>query len=172
VASSGGIALLKKDRIISFHGINLNELVLHIPHAKRLGLRFIEKRGDNLVIEMPYSPELEVIPDTGLMANGAITAFLDTALGAAVSDQFEVFRRIATLDLRVDYFDKPRPHSAVRVKTRCLKVTDQIVFVQGDAYCEDESVPIAHAVAAFSHTELLLPGKDAPETKSDVGQIS
>lgn len=151
---------------------NFNEIVLMIPHAKQLGLRFVKRMDENLVIEMPYRPELEIIPGTGLMANGAITAFLDTALGAAVSDQFDVFRGIATLDLRVDYFDKPKPYSSVLVKTRCLKVADQIVFVQGDAYCEDESIPIAHAVAAFSHVEMKLPDDVSDDGRVEVGQIS
>ena len=125
-----------------------------IPHARRLGLRLVESKGDNLVIEMPFNDELEVIPGTGLMANGAITAFLDTALGAAVHYELKVFRTMVTLDLRVDYFEKPPPFSAIVVKTRCLKVTDHIVFVQGDVFCKDMSVPLAHGVAAFSYTPM------------------
>lgn len=144
--------------------------MLYIAHAKFLGLRFVEKQGENFILEMPYNPDLEILPDTGIMANGAITAFLDTALGTAVSDKFDVLRRLATLDLRVDYFDKPKPYSSVFVKTRCLKVTNQIVFVQGDAYCEDQAKPIAHAVGAFSHTEFVLPENNVPEKASKAGQ--
>ena len=125
-----------------------------IPHSRRLGLRLLGKEDDSLIIEMPFNPELEVIAGSGILANGAITAFLDTALGAAVYDQFEACRRIVTLDLRVDYFDKPRPFSSVVVKTRCLKVTDQMVFVQGDVYSKDMSEPIAHGVAVFSYAEV------------------
>ena len=131
--------------------IGFNELVLLIPHANRLGLKLMNEQDGNLIIEMPFSADLEIMPGTGIMANGAMTAFLDTALGAAVHDQFDSFRKIATLDLRVDYFDKPKPYSTVTVKTRCLKITDHSVFVQGDAYCEDEAHPIAHAVGVFSH---------------------
>ncbi len=125
-----------------------------IPHSRRLGLQLMEKQGDSLLIEMPFNTDLEVIPGSGIIANGAITAFLDTALGAAVYDQFESYRRIVTLDLRVDYFEKPLPFSAVMVKTRCLKITDQMVFVQGDVYCDDASSPIAHGVAVFSYAEM------------------
>ncbi len=125
-----------------------------IPHARRLGLRLLEKQGDNLMIEMPYNAELEIIPGSGIVANGAITALLDTALGAAVFDQFEEYRRIVTLDLRVDYFEKPEPFSSVVVKTRCLKVTDHMVFVQGDVYSKDSTDPIAHGVAVFSYAEM------------------
>jgi len=134
--------------------IELNKLVLMIPHARRMGFRFLEKTGDSLVIEMPYNPELEVLPRSGLMANGAITTLLDTALGAAVYDQFDAYRRIVTLDLRVDFFEKPRPFSSVTVKTRCLKVTEQIVYVQGDAFCSDDSSAIAHGVAVFSCADM------------------
>lgn len=131
-----------------------NELVLLIPHARRLGLRFIENQGGILMIEMPFNAELEVIQGSGIVANGAITAFLDTALGAAVYDQFDTYHRIVTLDLRVDYFEKPRPFSSVVVKTRCLKVTDKIVFVQGDVYTKGETSPIAHGVGVFSYAEV------------------
>jgi len=134
--------------------MSFNEVVLLIPHARRLGLRLLEKQGDNLLIEMPYNADLEVIPGSGVVANGAITAFLDTALGAAVYDQFETFRRIVTLDLRVDYFEKPQPFSSLVVKTRCLKIADQVVFVQGDVYSRDMLSPIAHGVAVFSYAEL------------------
>jgi len=130
--------------------------VFLIPHAQRLGLRFLEKSGKNLIIEMPYNPELEGLPDSGMMANGAITTLLDTALGAAVYDHFDSYRKIVTLDLRVDYFEKPQPFSAVIVKTRCLKIGDQIVFVQGDAYCGDNSTVIAHGMAVFSHAEMTM----------------
>jgi len=125
-----------------------------IPHARRLGLRFLDKQGAYVVTQMPYNPELDVLPGSGIMANGAITTFLDTALGSAVYDKFETYKKIATLDLRVDYFEKPTAFSSVVAKTRCLKVTDQVVFVQGDAYCTDETKPIAHAVAVFSYQEI------------------
>ena len=125
-----------------------------IPHARRLGLRFLEKKANNLIIEMPFNPELEIIPASGIMANGALTAFMDTALGAAVYDQFNLYRRIVTLDLRMDYFEKPQPFSSVIVKTRCLKVTDQVVFVQGDLYDSEDDSPIAHGVGVFSHSAI------------------
>lgn len=125
-----------------------------IPHARRLGLRLVGQQAGELVLEMPFNADLEVVPNSGLMANGAITAFMDTALGAAVYDQFDAFRRVVTLNLRVDYFEKPQPFSTVVIKTRCLKVTDHIVFVQGDAYCKDMSAPIAHGVAVFSYADM------------------
>lgn len=144
-----------------------------IPHAQRLGLSFVETSSEFPVIEMPYSPDLENLPGTGLMANGVITTFLDTALGACASGQFEELRRVATLDLRVDYFETPKPYSNVRAKTRCLKVSDEIVFVQAEAYCVDEGRPFAHAVGAFSHMPFHFPdgSKRDAETSVRVGQI-
>lgn len=108
------------------------------------------------MIEMPFNPELEVTAGGGIIANGAITAFLDTALGAAAYDQFETYKKIVTLDLRVDYFEKPEAFSSVIVKTRCLKITEQAVFVQGDAFSKDAITPIAHAVAVFSYEAMTI----------------
>jgi acyl-coenzyme A thioesterase PaaI-like protein len=129
-------------------------VVPFIPHARRLGLRLVGKQAGELVLEMPFNADLEVVPNSGLMANGAITAFMDTALGAAVYEQFEIYRRIVTLNLRVDYFEKPQPFSTVVIKTRCLKVTDHIVFVQGDAYCKDMSAHIAHGGGVLSYADM------------------
>ncbi len=128
------------------------------------------------MIEMPFNPELEVAKGSGIIANGAITAFLDTALGAAAYDQFETYKKIVTLDLRVDYFEKPAAFSSVIVKTRCLKITEQAVFVQGDAFSKDETTPIAHAVAVFSYEEMTTSvggtSKDSDgKSSGDVGQI-
>ncbi|PCI33531.1 MAG: hypothetical protein COB54_04325 [Alphaproteobacteria bacterium] len=123
-----------------------------IPHGRRLGLRFVEKKENSLIIEMSFNPELEIIPGSGIMANGALTAFMDTALGAAVYDQFDLYRKIVTLDLRMDYFEKPQPFSSVIVKTRCLKITNQVAFVQGDIYDSEDASPIAHGVGVFSHS--------------------
>ncbi len=133
---------------------NFDEVVLMIPHARRLGLRLLEREDDYFVVEMPFTAELEVIPGSGLMANGAITAMLDTVLGAVAYGQFETFRRIVTLDLRVDYFEKPRPFSSVITKCRCLKAMDRVIYVQGDVFCKDEQSPIAHGVAVFSSAEM------------------
>ncbi len=102
------------------------------------------------MMEMPFKAELEAIKGSGIIANGAITAFLDSALGSAIHDQFETFRKVVTLDLRVDYFEKPKPFSSVVTKARCLKITDQVVYVQADIYSGDETAPFAHGVAVFS----------------------
>lgn len=125
-----------------------------IPHARRLGLRFVGKEAGSMKLEMPFNPELEIIPGSGIMANGALTAFLDTALGAAVYDHFGLSRKIVTLDLRVDYFEKPQAFSSVIVEARCLKLTDQVAFVQGDIYNSEGAEPIAHGVGVFSHAEM------------------
>lgn len=137
-----------------FKGMEFKELVVMIPHSRRLGIQLLEQQGDSLVIEMPFNADLEIIPGSGIIANGAITAFLDTALGAVAYDQMEAYGRIVTLDLRVDYFEKPRSFSSVIVKARCLKVTDHLVVVQGDVYSDDASSSIAHGVAVFSYTEM------------------
>lgn len=157
---------------MSLDGLALKELVFMIPHSRRLGVRLRDPDDDKMVIEMPYNAELEAIPGSGIMANGAITALLDTALGAAVYDQFKVFQRIATLDLRVDYFEKPRPFSSILVKTRCLKITGQVVFVQADAYSIDETTPIAHGVAVFSYVKEAMPEKGNSKKPEEGGQIS
>lgn len=105
---------------------------------------------------MPFNIDLEQISGSGIMANGAITTLLDTALGAVSFHQFGELKHIATLDLRVDYFSPPKAFSSIYAKVECTKITREVVFVRGLVYCEDENDPIAQSVAAFSYAEMTL----------------
>jgi len=127
-----------------------------IPHARRLGLKLVAEQDQYLIVELPFSTDLEEAADSGIMANGAITTLLDTALGAVSFHQFGKLKRIATLDLRVDYFSPPKAFSSIFAKVECTKITPEVIFVRGLVYCDDENEPIAQSVAAFSYAEIPL----------------
>ncbi|WP_138379264.1 PaaI family thioesterase [Luteithermobacter gelatinilyticus] len=139
---------------ISAQNIELTQLILHIPHARKLGLKLVDCAEDSLIVELPYSSQIEARPGSGVIANGAITTLLDTAFGAAVFNQFTEIRQLATLDLRVDFMSAAKPFSPVFAKVSCRRITREVVFVRGDAYCDDPDMPIAHATGAFSHADL------------------
>ncbi|HEU4412683.1 MAG TPA: PaaI family thioesterase [Polyangiaceae bacterium] len=124
--------------------------VQHVPHNRALGLRFLAcEAGGEVVVELPYRPELVGNPDTGVIHGGAITALLDATCGAAVFVKMSVFAPIATLDLRIDYL-KPSPAgSPVRAKAHCYRLTRHVAFARAVAYGDDEADPIASAAATF-----------------------
>jgi uncharacterized protein (TIGR00369 family) len=124
--------------------------VQHVPHNRALGLRFLScQAGGEVVVELPYRPELIGNPDTGVIHGGAITALLDATCGAAVFVKLAAFAPIATLDLRIDYLKPARAGAAVRAKAVCYKTTHNVAFARAIAYGDDEADPIASAAATF-----------------------
>lgn len=145
-----------------YKGIELKDLVFMIAHSRRLGLELVEDAEDYIIVRLPYNDELVSFEGQGIMSNGVITSLMDTALGAAVFKQFDKIKKIATLDLRMDFFGAATPFQAVMGRVVCTKVTREMVFVRGDFYSEGETIPFGQSVAVFSHQDLpFLEGGDA-----------
>ena len=47
---------------ISAQNIELTQLILHIPHARKLGLKLVDCAEDSLIVELPYSSQIEARP--------------------------------------------------------------------------------------------------------------
>ena len=58
-------------------------------------------------------------------------------------------RRIATLDLRIDYVRPALPHQEVICDAHCYKVTRHVAFVRATAHHGDNASPIATASGTF-----------------------
>ena len=132
----------------------LKELINYLPHAKRLGLQIIFEDGKKMTLKMPYHSDLEILEGTGYVAHGAVAALVDTAFGMVVYKQFLIPRRLATLDLRIDYMGKSDPRQDIYADVICTKLTREVVFVSGKIYSYKKE-PFALAVAAFSHSSLV-----------------
>ena len=73
------------------------------------------------------------MPESGILASGAIVSLVDTAGGASVWMALGRFQPIVTIDLRLD----------------CYKLTKAIGFVRGIAHCGDEKRPVAQVTGTF-----------------------
>jgi uncharacterized protein (TIGR00369 family) len=118
------------------------------PQARALGLS-VAATAPELVLKVPYRPELVGDPDTGVFAGGVVTALLDFACGWATIMALKEPTSIATLDLRIDYMRPARPGRDLLASAHCYKLTHSVAFLRGLAYDEDPSDPVAAAQAAF-----------------------
>ena len=74
-----------------------------VPHNKALGLRTLEWKKGEIVLALPWREDLVGNPETGVLHGGAVSSLLDAASGASVFLAMQQIRRVATLDLRIDY---------------------------------------------------------------------
>ena len=118
------------------------------PQGRALGLEVV-KVTPELVLRVPYKPELVGDPDSGVIAGGVVTTLLDFACGWATALALKEPTSIATLDLRIDYMRPSRPGLDIHATAYCYKLTRSVAFLRGVAYDEDPSDPVAAAQAAF-----------------------
>ncbi len=126
----------------------LAERMSRSPQGRALGLELVEV-APQLVLKIPYRPELVGDPDSGVIAGGVVTTLLDFACGWATALALDAPTSIATLDLRIDYMRPARPGLDLHATAYCYKLTRSVAFLRGVAYDEDPGDPVAAAQAAF-----------------------
>lgn len=124
-------------------------MIAFTPQARALGVEITRIERAKAWGSVPYKPELVGDPDTGVIAGGVLTTFLDQVCGAAALAAMDEPSIIATIDLRIDYMRPAKPGMAVLAEAQCYKIGKNVAFVRAVAYEEDPDNPIAHAVSAF-----------------------
>jgi uncharacterized protein (TIGR00369 family) len=120
-----------------------------IPYNAELGLKYVENSVGRVVFELPWQEAQVGDPETGVMHGGAITGMFDAGLGGAVLSKLDDLRRIATLDLRIDYLRPARAGKTVRCEAECHRLTKHIAFARGIAHDGDPDDLVATAVGTF-----------------------
>lgn len=120
-----------------------------VGHGRALGLTYRAHGPDWVELALPWREELVAIPESGIMASGAIVSLVDTCSGTAVWRRLGGFQHIVTLDLRLDYLRPALKGEEVIARCECYKLTKQIGFVRGIAHSGDPKRPVAHSVATF-----------------------
>jgi uncharacterized protein (TIGR00369 family) len=100
-------------------------------------------------LSLPWREELVGVPDSGILATGAIVSLIDTASGTAAWATLGKFLPLVTLDLRIDYLRPALRGETVHARCQCVKVTRRIAFVRGIAHGGDPERPIAHSAGTF-----------------------
>jgi uncharacterized protein (TIGR00369 family) len=133
----------------SFDPERFFELARRVGHGMALGLEY-RASGDNwMELCLPWREELVGVPETGVLASGAIVSLIDTASGGSVWMTLGHFVPIVTLDLRLDYMRPALKGETVIARCECVKLTRQIAFIRGVAHGGDPDRPIAHSAATF-----------------------
>jgi len=125
------------------------KLARKVGHGRALGLTYQDHGDDWVELALPWRPELVSVPESGIMATGAIVSLIDTCSGTAVWRRLGGFRHIVTMDLRIDYLRPAVREETVFARCECYKLTRRVAFVRGIAHGGDEARPVAHAAATF-----------------------
>ncbi len=125
------------------------EVARKIGHGRALGLVF-RASGDNWAeLALPWREELVGVPETGILASGAIVSLVDTASGTSVWVTLDRFLPIVTVDLRLDYLRPATQGETIVTRCECVKLTRRIAFVRGVAHGGEDERPIALSAATF-----------------------
>lgn len=132
-----------------FDPVAFFELARRIGHGRALGLEFRTSGKNWAELALPWREELVGVPETGVLASGAIVSLIDTASGTSVWVTLDRFVPILTVDLRLDYLRPAVKGETIVARCECVKVTRRIAFVRGMAHGGDDARPIALSAATF-----------------------
>lgn len=124
-------------------------MIRFTPQANAIGLEVTQIEPARVWGKVPYRPELVGDPETGVIAGGVLTTFLDTICGTAAVAAMERPTSVATIDLRIDYMRPAEPGRDVLAEAHCYKLGRSVAFVRAVAYEETPDNPIAHVTCAF-----------------------
>ena len=120
-----------------------------VPHNDALGFQFVNRAPGRVVFDLPYREDLVGDPSSGVIHGGVITTLIDAACGQAVLTKLPELRRVATLDLRIDYLRPARPGKTVRCIAECYRLTRKVAFTRATAHDGDESDLLATSAGTF-----------------------
>ena len=120
-----------------------------VGHSRALSLQFRDSGENWAELALPWREELVGVPETGVLASGAIVSLIDTASGTSVWVTLDRFIPIVTVDLRIDYLRPAAKGETIVARCECVKVTKRIAFVRGVAQGGEDERPIALSAATF-----------------------
>jgi uncharacterized protein (TIGR00369 family) len=132
-----------------FDPVAFFELARRVGHGRALGLEFRDSGENWAELALPWRQELVGVPETGVLASGAIVSLIDTASGTAVWVTLDTFIPVVTVDLRLDYLRPATKGETIFARCECVKLTRRIGFVRGVAHGGDKARPIALSAATF-----------------------
>lgn len=121
----------------------------NVPHNLALALQVTEAARGRVAGKVPWAPHLVGNPETEALHGGVITTALDAIGGAAVFLWFAEPPSVATLDLRVDHLRPSPARKDLSARCECFRVTRNVAFVRGTAWCDDESNLVATMTATY-----------------------
>jgi uncharacterized protein (TIGR00369 family) len=124
-------------------------LARSVGHGRALGMEFGASGANWTELSLPWREELVGVPDSGILASGAIVSLIDTASGTAVWATLGEFIPLVTIDMRIDYLRPAFRGESVFARFECTKLTRRIAFTRGTAHVGDPAKPIAYSSGTF-----------------------
>lgn len=137
------------DQSPGFDARKFFELARSVGHGRALGLEYRDSGKNWAELALPWREELVGVPETGVLASGAIVSLVDTASGTSVWVTLDRFIPIVTVDLRLDYLRPALKGETIVARCECVKLTKRVAFVRGAAHGGNEARPIALSAATF-----------------------
>ena len=137
------------DSALGFDPKAFFELARRVGHGRALGLEFGDSGENWAELSLPWREALVGVPESGILASGAIVSLIDTASGTSVWVTLDRFTPIVTVDLRLDYLRPAIKGETIVARCECVKLTRRIAFVRGVAHGGDDKRPIALSAATF-----------------------
>jgi uncharacterized protein (TIGR00369 family) len=132
-----------------FDAAKFFEIARQVGHGRALGMEFRSSGANWAEIALPWREQLVGVPETGVLASGAIVSLIDTSSGMAAWVTLDRFSPLVTLDLRLDYLRPAARGETIVARCECTKITRRIAFVSGVAHGGDPDRPIARSVGTF-----------------------
>ena len=125
------------------------KLAGQLGHTRALGMAFVAAGEDWVELKLPWREALVGVPETGVLASGAIVSLIDTASGTSVWVRQGRFTPLVTVDLRIDYLRAAERGETIHARCHCTKLTRRIGFARGIAHGGDPERPIADSAGTF-----------------------
>ena len=138
--------------IDGFDPASFFELARQVGHGRALGMAFCDAGKNWTELQLPWREELVGVPESGVLASGAIVSLIDTASGMAVWSALDKFQPLVTLNLRIDYLRPALKGETVYARFECTKLTRRIAFTRGIAHAGDPQRPLAYSSGTFMLT--------------------
>lgn len=135
------------------------------PQGRALGLEVTKLEGAHVWGRVPYKADLVGDPETGVIAGGVITTFLDQLCGMAAVLAMKEPSMVATIDIRIDYMRAAAPGRDVLAEAHCYKIGRNVAFVHAVAFEDSVDNPIAHATSTFMVNAARKVGANLREKK-------
>jgi uncharacterized protein (TIGR00369 family) len=131
------------------HLDHMRQVIESLPHCKKLGLKITQLEQGKGAIQL--EPRSELIGNTArnLLHSGVVTTLLDTLCGIVASSAYAEGRTVATLDLRLDHLQNLDASQMLYGKAECYHCNEDVAYVRGWAWQEDEAAPVAYCVGTF-----------------------
>jgi len=134
---------------IAFEAFDISSLMTNKGHGGLLRTEFHALGDDWVELALPWSENIAIDAETGVIASGPVISLLDNATGIAVWQKRGMITHQVTVDLRLDYLRAPTPGRTLVGRGECYRLAGDMALVRGIAYEVSLEDPVAIATGTY-----------------------